>query len=798
MRPRGVALLKLRTARPTKESIVMAICEQFNIYGPQVSTGSTINTEVLQRIAGAACVDISSATTSYKKFETLLKHFGQAYDPTLDSSEHSATGGGTISGHGWRKLARATGSAQFAFVLNIAEAPVSEKYEDNFGVSYGFNKNVAGRIPLLEAGVGSRVIFYNTVKSKLEPRKSFIGSGEVSKVLRLGNNEYKLEFANVKKFLSPISRDQVEITGWNNQNAIAEIEYSGFEDMERMGMQSPNVEQGERVILEAVTSGDSHAFDVDVRPDTASLRIYRGMTFTAHYALGEFIDNSITSALKNKLKLQDAFGDDYQLIVQVKFDNQDNCLVVEDNAAGIAKEDIGKALKAGATRNDNQVGLAKYGVGMKAAAFWFGSILEVETYPLGESTGWKVVLDISGDEALPAEVSVTPIPHRGSPGTILRVRQLWNGSPKTKALATIRRYLPSIYRSFLQPVEASDNTILTQLFFEDARLQYHEPELLEECFWASEDGPVPGAETRTWRQNVTIHLSDSTVITGWIGILKTMSRDLSGLTLFYRGKAISGAVPVGDTVGDEDSASSQSRSYKPRNVFKQVGSKLDQSLIGEFDVTALGKTLTTDSPRWTTEEEEQFANELLKCITSNYEGFDAGENLMKMALNFRRRPGNQAPKKKQELEQSDKALQAQAQKALDGNVYHGVTEASDASAENNFEREDLDGIPVTINLTDDEGHVHVFSLALGQHREAEFFTVRDAAKHKHIIEVNLAHPILDSIDSSDTDIRKVIQFLTLGLGVAEIFADSEDGVILRRKFNNSLESIGQLGVQGVE
>lgn len=774
-------MLKLATAKHTKESLVVEICKKFDIYGPQVSAGSTINSEVLNRIATAAAIDISDAQTSYRKFEILLNAFGSKYDANLDSSEHSPTGGGTISGHGWRKLSRATGTQNFAFILNFAEASISEKYGDDFGKTYGFNDSVGGRIPLLEAGVGSKVVFYNTVNSKIEPKKAFIGSAEISRIHRLENHEFRLEFINVKRFPNPIKREDVEITGWNNQNAIAEIDFEGFLEMEKVGLSN-------------IRKEDLQAFDVDVRPDTGSLRVYRGMTFTAHYALGEFIDNSITSALKSKYLLRAHYGDSYDLEVKVNFDQTTNSLVIEDNAAGIAKDDIGKALKAGASRNDNQVGLAKYGVGMKAAAFWFGSILEVETHPLGESTGWRVVLDISGDEALPAEVSVTPIPHRGDPGTVLRVKNLWNGVPKAKALGVIRRYLPSIYRSFLHPFEENENTIHTRIIFEDSRLQYHEPELLEERYWASQDGPVVGGQIKTWRQRVEIRLSDSTVISGWVGILKTMSRDLSGLTLFYRGKAIAGAVPVGDVTGDEDSSASQSRSYKPRNVFKQVGSKLDQSLIGEFDVTALGKTITTDSPRWTPEEEEQFAEELLRLLTSDSEEFEPGQNLMKMATNFRRRPGNQPIKRKQEIEEVDKETESRAQEGLDGNVYHGRPEGMPAPVENVFSEEDVEGTPISIKLADDEGHTHAFKLTLGQQRESEFFTLRTQghSEHLHEIGVNLAHPILDSVDSSDTDIRKVIQYFTLALGVAEVFADSEDGVILRRKFNNSLDSIGHL------
>jgi hypothetical protein len=40
-------------------------------------------------------------------------------------------------------------------------------------------------------------------------------------------------------------------------------------------------------------------FDIDITPDISALKIFRNVSFTPWYAIGEFVDNSITSALKN-------------------------------------------------------------------------------------------------------------------------------------------------------------------------------------------------------------------------------------------------------------------------------------------------------------------------------------------------------------------------------------------------------------------------------------------------------------------------------------------------------------------
>ena len=52
-------------------------------------------------------------------------------------------------------------------------------------------------------------------------------------------------------------------------------------------------------------------FKVDIRPDVAALRIFRSMSFTPWYALGEFVDNSITSSIKSLPSLKKLNGYNY-------------------------------------------------------------------------------------------------------------------------------------------------------------------------------------------------------------------------------------------------------------------------------------------------------------------------------------------------------------------------------------------------------------------------------------------------------------------------------------------------------
>ncbi len=73
-----------------------------------------------------------------------------------------------------------------------------------------------------------------------------------------------------------------------------------------------------------VQSGQDFEFEVNIEPDASALRMFRSMSFTPWYALGEFVDNSITSALKSFDDLKAKNGPDYELEVSITFPPGEN------------------------------------------------------------------------------------------------------------------------------------------------------------------------------------------------------------------------------------------------------------------------------------------------------------------------------------------------------------------------------------------------------------------------------------------------------------------------------------------
>ena len=276
---------------------------------------------------------------------------------------------------------------------------------------------------------------------------------------------------------------------------------------------------------------DEDEFPIDITPDVSALKIFRNLSFTPWYAIGEFVDNSITSALKNIDGLIAANGADYELRIDIEFPKDKDSLTIKDNAAGISRSDLmGRALKTGVPAIDTSIGLGKHGVGLKAAGLWWGEKIIIETHPLNEKNGWYIDLDISEQDDKKKIVTAKPITHRGSPGTIITIEKLWQKTPQSRTITAIRSYLPSIYRAYIGSTREKGE-LKCLIYYQNKKLTFEYPTLLSEPFWPTKNGPEFGAPARLWRKEINIKLSSGKSINGWVGILEKLNRDMSGIFL---------------------------------------------------------------------------------------------------------------------------------------------------------------------------------------------------------------------------------------------------------------------------
>ncbi len=634
---------------------------------------------------------------------------------------------------------------------------------------------------------------------------------EICRLLGIGPFTIGLGSTEPAQFFREVAeRIGVDLLGVSTKPQIARriVEAKGFEWDERCDSTSSISGGGSTVttfgihrVKQAVVESQKKLrsdskLEVNIRPRTGSLRIFKSLTFKAWYALGEFIDNSITSAIHNIDELRDAANGDYALRVSISFDSVRNCLTIDDNAGGIQLADMTRALKTSEPPLDVSKGLSLHGVGLKAAGFWWGERIEIETHPLGGNCGWKVSLDLREiDESDSENVEVYEIPHRGISGTTIKVQRLWNGVPKGRTPAAIKAFLPSIYRSFLGTRPSLDGVHFTptlesginlQLIYNGEQLSYQPVQLLKEKFWPNVDGPADGAELIAWHDDVVLELSTGQVVIGWVGLLDTMSRDRAGFALQYRGKSIAGI--AANSEEDLGGVSFERGAYKPRKIFGQPGSYPDQSIVGEFDLSDFGKSITTDSVTWTSEEEDAFVEAIYKFMRNPQKDFIAQAN------NLRRR------KKPQSAVESDQAaiereVTSFSEALTAAHIGHGdIDELPNFEEDTSTEEKSSVGSPhldpevsQSFPIHDSDGHIHSLSISYSHQPDDKFLEIIEDASFGHKLVINAAHRTLADLAPIEGKVRDMLIRLATAIASAEIFSDGNE--IERSKFRRKLNAV---------
>ena len=503
-------------------------------------------------------------------------------------------------------------------------------------------------------------------------------------------------------------------------------------------------------------------FDVDVSPTVTSLYLFKNLTFTPHYALGEFIDNSITSALLSEDQLRSTSQGASTLKVSITMTADE--IVISDNAAGIRKEEFYRVLVTGEPPPPSDRGLSVHGAGMKAAAFWWADSLEISTWPIGSSTGWQATLDLNSVVSDDGRATVRPIPMREASGTTIRLKNL---NQSVRRLGTVRAYLPSIYRLFLAP-NTDESSMKMVLELNGEALEYSRPPLLSEPFWPNDQGPGPGATEQLWRRDVKFSLSSGRTIAGWVGLLDKTSRELTGFFMHFRGKGVAGATALSGEKGDVDLG--QPGAYKPVKIFGQKGNYVDISLVGEFDVSDFGKALTTDSIKWSTDDEEEFVEKMLALLS------DENLNMLTMARQYRR---SKKKRSKKEIEDID---------ATSSDI---ITTFGDRASSAGLSHEEphitlwdtpINSEPEICRVSDQEGHTHILDVyQMDDNPQRPLIELQQRQIDKSDLIINELHPLLSEVQPLDSESRRLLLNFALTLCTAEVLGNADAGQTIRAK-----------------
>jgi hypothetical protein len=312
---------------------------------------------------------------------------------------------------------------------------------------------------------------------------------------------------------------------------------------------------------------------------------FRYINNKAHYALAEYVDNSIASFQKHIdiLKPINPNGK-----VTVKIEISDDFIRISDNAFGIEKECYSRAFELAAIPLDAK-GLNEFGMGMKVSSIWFSNYWTVVSTAYGENVKKTFAFDledvVNGEKTM-VDVDEEPC-DESEHYTIVTLKKLSTNRPKQ--LATLKKHLTSIYTSFLREG-------ILDLYINNEPQKFQELKVLKAPYYRN------GSDNICWKKEIGFEApkpnGDVYRVKGFVALLETMSTsENNGFLLFRRGRTIG-------TSGEDK--------YRPKALCGDVGSPRYKRVFGELEIEGFDVSFTKNSFN----EDDQF-QEFINCLADD-------------------------------------------------------------------------------------------------------------------------------------------------------------------------------------
>ena len=270
---------------------------------------------------------------------------------------------------------------------------------------------------------------------------------------------------------------------------------------------------------------------VNITPGVGIYAMFPSFNYKPWLALGEFLDNSITSYQQHHDLLKKFHGPDFKFRVMIDYDDVRDTLTIRDNAAGIDKTHFAAAFALAKPPDDLRF-ISRYGVGMKAAACWFARNWSLRTTAIGEDVertlNWstKTITEGGAQSLMPEAKKVSINDHY----TVITLNNLIHPPTGPRTVAKIKAYLPNIYREFIR-----DNDI--EILWNGEVLKVEQPTILVAPPQWDKSQPE-----RAWEAPVHLDMKDGRTIKGRIFLLQKMRRIYTALNLFWHKRLILGNV----------------------------------------------------------------------------------------------------------------------------------------------------------------------------------------------------------------------------------------------------------------
>lgn len=324
---------------------------------------------------------------------------------------------------------------------------------------------------------------------------------------------------------------------------------------------------------------------INIRPTTSVYATYKNIKYDPWTAIAEFVDNSTQSYYDNVVRLEST---KYWDGLEVKVNYERNTangdrLTITDNAFGMDFNDFKRAIMLDSPPKIST--RSEFGMGLKTAACWFGTMWSVESTALGSDVKYRATVDVEAlqkyknEEIVVEEIPCSPKEH----GTTISIWKL-NRTMSGRQIGKTKDQLRGMYRADLR-------TGCIRIYYNDEALMYESPKILTE--------ELADGSSKVWRKDVSFNVlcnNKKYSVNGFIALLDEGSVSGAGFTLMRRGRVI---------VGGYENA------YRPEEVFEKSNSFVYQRLFGELNMDDWPVTQTKDSFDWYSGLEDLLIEKLL-------------------------------------------------------------------------------------------------------------------------------------------------------------------------------------------
>ena len=313
---------------------------------------------------------------------------------------------------------------------------------------------------------------------------------------------------------------------------------------------------------------------LNIRPTSGVYATYKRLSYQPWTAIAEFVDNSTQSFYDHKEELLSTkYYKGLNIHINYVEDNiSGDRIEILDNAYGMEWFDFQRAVVLDKPPVNN-TGRNEFGMGLKTAACWFGSLWSVESTQLNSKIRYYVEIDVDEigkyktEEINVKEDIVSEKEHY----TKIIIQKLNKKISGARTVGKVKELISSIYREDLR-------SGLINIYYNGTQLAFKETPIFIET---DRDG-----NTTEWKKEVFFDIDyENTILNvhGFIALRIPGSTKDAGFTLLRRGRVIVG--------GSE-------HNYRPTELFGESNSYTYQRLFGELHMDNWPVTQAKDAFDW--------------------------------------------------------------------------------------------------------------------------------------------------------------------------------------------------------